>query len=146
MFILLAFLFCANDLEDFFIQRNSFSCGPIALMNARVWEGHKLDYEKHYLDFEKLCCCHPKTGTKASCFSQAAQGFGYVPLHYDDIDKALKRRKSVLLQFWLPEEMDYHYALAVWQTEHLFFILNYDGYNHKWVSKDLVIIRAWRVE
>jgi hypothetical protein len=133
------------DAEDFIIQRNSYSCGPIALMNARMWQGHEIDYAKHYLDFEKLCCCHPVTGTKAFCFDKAAKDFGYAAIKFADIERELKAKQAVLIQFWLDEEEDYHYAMMVWQTDKRYLVINYDGFSHRWVDKNIGIIRAWGV-
>ncbi len=52
-------------------QRDKFSCGPVAIMNAVKWTGSECTYAKRIGLFQDLCLCKLSGGTWHRNFDQA---------------------------------------------------------------------------
>jgi len=51
-------------------QRDSFTCGPVAVLNAVRWSGGKARYEDKFDNYVGRCRCVPPWGTKHGAFDR----------------------------------------------------------------------------
>lgn len=89
-------------------QRDNFSCGPVAILNALIWSGIKLSY-KYTKGIGYMCNCEPIQGTHPILFGQTLQKFEkdfglfkvkkvYRP-KLKQIEKHLKRGEIVIINY-----------------------------------------------
>lgn len=57
-------------------QRDRYSCGPVAILNALRWSGMDAPYKELIDIFQKVCNCEPGRGTNHSDFDRALRFFG----------------------------------------------------------------------
>lgn len=92
-------------------QKNDFSCGPIALLNALKWRGEKRTYRNDYQSLVKLCNTD-KFGTYDSDLFNAlkASGFKFKTTQlYSQVVDHLKQGGSVILAH-IDCSNDWHYS------------------------------------
>ena len=51
-------------------QRNQFTCGPVAVLNAVRWAGGRARFEDKFDDYVERCRCVPPWGTKHGAFDR----------------------------------------------------------------------------
>jgi len=57
-------------------QRDQFTCGPVAIMNAIRWAGGEARYEDKFDDYVERCRCVPPWGTKHGAFDRVLREEG----------------------------------------------------------------------
>lgn len=57
-------------------QRDRYSCGPVAILNALRWCGMDAPYKEVIDILQKVCNCEPGRGTNHPDFDQALRFFG----------------------------------------------------------------------
>lgn len=57
-------------------QRDRYSCGPVAILNALRWSGTDAPYEDLIDILQKVCNCEPGRGTNHTDFDAALRFFG----------------------------------------------------------------------
>lgn len=88
-------------------QKDSFRCGPVAILNALKWAGIKVSYDSFINCLTLLCLCTPSRGTKHGDFDLILRGVGegyytvkriYRP-KLNQIEKHLKSGGAVILNY-----------------------------------------------
>ena len=116
-------------------QRDQYSCGPIAIMNALKWAGLSATYRTHFHKIRSLCKTTMSWGTTpknmtvtlekySKCLSFTTKSL----VTLKEIDKHLAAGGAVILEYWfLDDEMGYydgHYVFVFREREHNFIIVN----------------------
>lgn len=121
------------------LQRNSFSCGPIALMNAELIRGKRISYRKHYTVYRDLLNCNFLTGTSWKQFDRLCGVLGYRMTY--------SRSGPILAQQKLADG-HYHYCVLTDCQKYGAYIINSANFKHEYISGDHFwgsIIRAWQI-
>jgi len=122
-------------------QRNSYSCGPVALMNLLKWLGQPVNYDKDYPEMFAKCKCN-KEGTQLRNFVKVLyeiEDIKITPRTVPNIwviDEALSQNRAVILKTAYKEnyELEGHFFLITEKTEKSFFCVNLAS-KHGWASK-----------
>lgn len=104
-------------------QTDTFSCGPIAIANARIFQGHLKASVEFYSDFVK---CKPPNGTKISNFWGLARNLGYTRIYSPTLDKLhaiLDRGDAVIINHG--DKKRRHYSLIIDRTSVSYGIVNH---------------------
>ena len=130
----------------YLVQRNEFSCGPIAIINTLKWCGARATYSSHYKKLVKDC----KTdihGTSDSAFSYQLKRYtrGLVSEIVTDVGPELNNIMShlengglVLLAHELPRYG--HFVCLTYNAEAILAINDHKG-NTKKISKRT--LKSW---
>ena len=108
-------------------QRDEFSCGPIAILNALIWAGADAAHDKCYAWLRELCDCTPPNGTQYAPFERALKSAGQEIFQVrkimrpsmSTIDDHLQSGQALVLNYlWkTPTELQRHYVLMVGTSE-----------------------------
>lgn len=66
-------------------QTDTYSCGPIAVMNARIFQGHTPQFTLE--QYSKMMNCTPPDGTKIIDFCESMYDFGFTRVYTPTIEK-----------------------------------------------------------
>jgi len=108
-------------------QKDGYSCGPIALMNAIKWSGRKALYTD-LKKFQRLCECTARRGCDRISLCKTLRKFfinvkqTIIPKKRD-IDQWLKLGNVVLLQYYWAKNRS-HFALIVEKTDKTYRCIN----------------------
>ncbi len=124
----------------YIIQMDQFSCGPIAFINAKKWQGFKVSYNSDYRKIRKLCHCEPPNGTPEKYQKKIAKKFGFRRLFKPTvrkIDKLLLAGYAIQMRslYYKDEEFHGHLYVITRRTERSFYCINYSNIGHRWVLK-----------
>jgi len=116
----------------FFKQKDSNTCGPIALLNVRLWSGQKVSFKKNFQECVKACKCD--NGTQRSNFTKALNQFkndryeidthNYINLN--DLRSHVVNGGIAVLLYYPKKEWYSHYCLVVDKIGSEWIIIN-DG-------------------
>lgn len=108
-------------------QRDEYRCGPIALLNALIWAGQDVSYEKDIDRLTEKCHCSRLKGTYHINFYKALRQVGKkvfdVNLIWNPsiklVDQHLQSGGSIIINYrWqAPHQDSLHYASLVDITE-----------------------------
>ena len=111
-------------------QYNEYTCGPVAIINALKWSGHKATLKQDLKLFAQECRCEPCNGTSHGNFDRVlrAKSNGRFTVrrrvcpNLADIEQHLLRPKCAVIINFLrvdenEKELDAHYALLTGITE-----------------------------
>lgn len=133
-------------------QRETYSCGPVAIMNVCKWAGEQFAYQEAFKPLRRLCACSTKKGTKHAAFDKALRtmakrvgGLRVRRVHrpkLGQMEKHLRLGGAVVLNFrWKTEVEDYrHFSLlteiADWDLNFFRIVNNYQsGPAAIWISR-----------
>lgn len=114
-------------------QKDQFSCGPIAIMNALKWAGIRTTYKTHFREIRTLCKTTASWGTTPENMTATIRKYcrclnfttkSLVTLR--EIDEHLASGGAVILEYWFRDEMDYdgHYVFIFREHGHDFIAAN----------------------
>lgn len=104
-------------------QKDTYSCGPIAVMNARIFQGH--DTGVSLEDYSAMINCKPPDGTKIKDFCSAMVDFGFTRIYKPTLDKLneiLDRGDAVIINHG---DKRRHYSLIISRTPSAYSIVNH---------------------
>lgn len=117
--------------------RNSFVCGPVAIMNAAKWAGGHHSYSESINTFKERVNYRPREGTP---HWGVTVGIMYTPeLKYEqrieeptlkELDQALTRSRAFLISF--VHETERHLSFCVGKTPKYFKMVNF--YDHRYAE------------
>lgn len=103
-------------------QKDTHSCGPIALINAQIFQGKP----HHSLELMSLSCnCEFPHGTKIKDFSNVAKKLKYTRVYRPTIEKLndiLDRDYAVIINHG---DKRRHYSLIISRTNNAYNIVNH---------------------
>lgn len=103
-------------------QKDTYSCGPIALINAQIFQGKT----HHSLELMNIICgCEFPHGTKIRNFSNAAKKLKYIRLYKPTLDKLneiLDRGDAAIINHG---DKRRHYSLIISRTNNAYSIVNH---------------------
>ncbi|MFA5024119.1 MAG: C39 family peptidase [Patescibacteria group bacterium] len=113
-------------------QRDEYSCGPIAILNAMKWLGKPVTY-KDLARLKDICCCRSPNGTWPKVISVVLKILKIKYLYkakpsIKEIDKHLDDGGSILLVHYYNITRG-HYVLCIGKTEKYYTLIN-DGMNN----------------
>lgn len=122
-------------------QRNSYTCGPVAIMNLLKWLGEKVIYAKDF-EYWKNKCKTQKYGTSLCDFVKVLykiEGIKISPRNVPNIgvlDEALLQGRAIVMKSAYIEKGIYigHYYLITETTDKSYYCINLND-KHGWVSK-----------
>ena len=119
---------------NFIVQKNGFSCGAVAVINALKWSGAKVSYTKFYKKVVKKCKTD-KNGTYTSNLVAALNCLGK-----KHKIKAIKTKYKPYIKFFKGLE-EQRYSLILIHTVdgewHFSFWFDYDSINNAFYSANL---------
>lgn len=92
-------------------QRNYFSCGPVALLNALKWRGDKATYDSHYKKLVKECKT-TRDGTESAHFEKILGRYKFEFTKsrlYKDVQVHMRNGGAMILSH-LDSENDWHFS------------------------------------
>lgn len=97
----------------FLRQRDQYSCGPIAILNALKWAGLQLTYKDNFKQIKKLCKTTASWGTTpeniTNVLSKYTEHLNFeikALITLKDIERHLKKGGAVILEYWFKENLD----------------------------------------
>lgn len=117
----------------FIRQRDQYSCGPIAIINALKWAGAYLTYKSDFKKIKNLCKTTISWGTTPENISKVLSVYSEhinfevkALITLKIIDKHLKSGGSVILEYWFNEDgvYDGHYVFIFRKDGHDFIAVN----------------------
>lgn len=114
-------------------QKDHYSCGPIAIMNALKWAGLYTTYKTHFHKIRSLCKTTISWGTTPDNMSAALlkhrKYLSFVTkslVTLREIEKHLDSGGAVILEYWFWDEMDYdgHYVFIFREYGYDFIAVN----------------------
>ena len=124
-------------------QRNSFSCGPIAIINAYKWLGLKYSY-KNLKELEKELDCDSSGTSHESIHLALLFKFNKVnryqkPLNIDKIISNFENKNNAMVLSFAYQEFDQinmHVCFVSEYKDKKFYIHNYSKLKaHYWISE-----------
>ncbi len=107
-------------------QKDTYSCGPIAVMNARIFQGVDLNIIGLSLeDYSKMMNCKPPDGTKIGEFCESMVHFGFTRIYKPTIDKlngVLDNGDAVIINHG---DKRRHYSLIISRVNNAYNIVNH---------------------
>lgn len=110
-------------------QRDTFSCGPTAIVNAIKWAGYSCPAREFKKIFKKRTGCTRLRGTDPWILEQTLKRVPELSIQYvlnvpnlRDIDEELKKGRSVLLRYF--HSHGGHYTLIVGRTKKFYVVVN----------------------
>lgn len=114
-------------------QKDDFSCGPIALLNVRLWAGQSVSYKQNYKECRVICKCSEE-GTQRSHFQRALNHFA--PNSYDvytnsylnirDLANHIKADGIAVLMHYFPNAWYSHFCLVTGRQGDDWVVINDD--------------------
>lgn len=126
-------------------QKNTFSCGPVAILNVLKWAGFPISYKKDYNFWKKKCKCS-NYGTHQPKFQDCLQNLkniSAIPKNLPTIsfiEDILQSNQIVIMKSTsrITSQRDLgHFFLIVEMTEDSFFIVNDIEGKHQWYDKEI---------
>lgn len=115
-------------------QRNTYSCGPVAIINALKWAGRNITYIKHFKKIKKLCYTTSEYGTTPDGITNALEHYKkYISFERKElitlreIDQHLSEGGALILEYWFKEcgnNYDGHYSFIFRMNEKDFIAVN----------------------
>jgi predicted double-glycine peptidase len=109
-------------------QRDTYSCGPIAIINTLKWLGHENITYKLLPAIRMMCKCEYEFGTHDLDLERTLKALGIkkkrkvVPT-IKEIDKHLDNDGIIILQYSITP-FDGHYVLCIRRTAKSYFLVN----------------------
>lgn len=99
-------------------QKDEFGCGPVALLNVRLWAGQSVTYKQNYEECKTTCKC--LEGTQRSHFHRALNHFApnsynvYTNsnLNIKDLSNHIKTDGIAVLLHYFPDAWYSHFCLV----------------------------------
>lgn len=117
----------------FIRQRDQYSCGPIAILNALKWTGISITYRSHFKKIKTLCKTTMNWGTTPENITKVLLDYSE-HLNFEikelvtlkSIDKHLKAGGALILEYWFNEDgiYDGHYVFIFQRDGHDFITVN----------------------
>jgi hypothetical protein len=117
----------------YIVQRDSYRCGPVAILNALRWAGADVTYKGMIGRLTQMCECKLPKGTKYRPFTKTLRKLGkewfdiklVVEPTLGVIEDALRAKKAMIWNF--KHERGRHYAMivAMSETAKTFSVANY---------------------
>lgn len=111
-------------------QRDNYNCGPIAITNAQIWAGTKLNGSKMMRLWSRKTQAKRRNGVSCGCleyYLHRARGIKVISCidrpDLTDIDNALDSRCCVIVRKLYPNTNG-HYYLIVGKTDHTYTTVN----------------------
>lgn len=117
----------------FLRQRDEYSCGPIAVLNALKWAGLSLTYKQNFKEIKELCKTTKSWGTTPSNITNVlSQYIEYICFEVKelitlkDIEKHIKHGGALILEYWFKDDLEFdgHYVFILEKDEDSFIIAN----------------------
>lgn len=125
----------------FLKQRNSYSCGVIALLNAERIRGKKITYSKDYKIYRDLLNCTEDSGTRWEQFNRLCHVLGF---KYSETYKG--QAPLIIQQCSFTGSCHYCVILKYSKDLQVAYVLNTENFKHEWVdSLRLNVHRAWQI-
>lgn len=114
-------------------QKDQYSCGPIAIMNALKWAGLPATYRTHFHKIRSLCKTTMSWGTTPDNMTMAllkhSKYLNFTTkslVTLKEIEKHLDAGGAVILEYWFKDEKDYdgHYVFIFREHGHDFMAVN----------------------
>lgn len=116
----------------YFKQKDDISCGPIALLNVRLWAGQPVTYKQNCEECMKICKC--SDGTQRSHFQRALNHFA--PNSYNvytnsnltiqDLSNHIKTDGIAVLLHYFPGAWYSHFCLVTERKDDNWILINDD--------------------
>lgn len=115
-------------------QRDQFSCVPVVILNARKWLGHKVSYDRDYMNTRCQAGVIKGKGAYATGFLRASRKLPKTRIcrpNWTKIKRTLKSGNAVIVR----SRWDYggHIFLVTRMTDRSIFCVNVYG-GHRWLS------------
>lgn len=129
-------------------QRDQFSCGPIAIINAAKWAGRHLTYAD-LRAISTACGCVSPTGTRQRGIDGVLRTLCRVTYccnpTKDRLDKHLKAGGAAVVNFGIDrgDEWDGHYVFVPERLGMCYVVVN-DGTTTKCYTNRTFLTRCWR--
>lgn len=114
-------------------QKDNFGCGPIALLNVRLWAGQFVTYKQNYEECKIACKCSDE-GTQRSNFHRALNHFS--PNSYNvytnsnlnirDLTNHIKADGIAVLLHYFPGAWYSHFCLVIGKEDDNWILVNDD--------------------
>ena len=114
-------------------QKDDFSCGPVALLNVRLWAGQQITYKQNYEECKIMCKCSEE-GTQRSHFQRALNYFALNSynvysnshLNIQDLTNHINADGAAVLLHYFPGAWYSHFCLVIGKKDDDWIVINDD--------------------
>jgi len=114
----------------YFKQKDDYGCGPMALLNVRLWAGQPVTYKQNYEECKKACKT-TEDGTHRSNFNRALKRFAsesytisnQSSLNMADLINHIKLDGIAVLLHYFPSAWFSHFCLVIGRKDNGDWIL-----------------------